>query len=354
MNISIKCLPWLVFVTGACLGSFFKLVVDRYGTDESFIFKPSYCLNCKKKLSWWQNIPMVGYLLLRGKCSFCKSKIDPECFYVELITAIAALMIFQMSHTVSLLVFFMILVLLSLFDIKHRIIPHEITYLAIIIFILYERFTVDSFLIPFLNLGIVYLAMDLLHFFAARLKKYDYEDGFISLPLLIWAGMFFFTENIYLVLIPIFIYFLILKLDIPKKVHSYSWLFLFVLVLFQGYKSFYINNSYDELALFFSGIGIVYFICEILFYFIQRLFRSSSGSLKDDSSSLVAIGGGDITVLALISVFFEYKIAFFSLFIASFLALISHFILKAVGRQIPFVPFLTIACFIIILIKNVI
>jgi len=79
------------FFFGSCIGSFFKLVIDRYGTENSFVFKPSFCLNCKNKLNWWQNIPIISYLLLRGKCFFCKTSIDPTCFYWEMFIAMITL-----------------------------------------------------------------------------------------------------------------------------------------------------------------------------------------------------------------------------------------------------------------------
>ena len=97
-------------------------------------------------------------------------------------------------------------------------------------------------------------------------------------------------------------------------------------------------------------------------YFIS-LFFSKEEEVKDDLQEGITIGGGDITVFALISIFLGNKGGFLTLFIASLLASISHFTVRVASdrlkipeekysQYVPFVPFLTIACFIIIITIN--
>lgn len=76
---------WLffIFAYGACLGSLTNVVVYRLPRGESIIRPPSKCPNCGTKLSWRDNIPVFGWLALRGKCRYCKNPISPEYPIVE-------------------------------------------------------------------------------------------------------------------------------------------------------------------------------------------------------------------------------------------------------------------------------
>ena len=350
-----------IFTIGACLGSFLKLVVDRYNTKESFIFKPSCCTSCKKNLAWWQNIPVLSYLILRGKCFYCKSKIDVYLFYSELITALTALMIFlstwqkkeSLIEILSLIAFAMVLVLLSMFDLKHRIIPHTITYSAIIFITIFRPY------ISFINLGIAFLFMDFLYVFSTMLKKFKLDINLISLSLIIWSFIFIFNQNIYFAIIAAAFYFFTTRIKLPAYISTTSWIVLFFLILSLFYKMLLKENDITKLFLYFAGVGIIYFICEIVAYFLSLFFPSKETEHIEKKESLkITLGGGDITVFALISVFLGYKVAFLTLFIASLLAIISHFTLRAILKlsqnsetqeYIPFVPFLSIASFLFLL-----
>lgn len=364
-------LMFVVFLIGSCLGSFFKLIVDRYGSDDSFVFKPSYCFNCKNKLFWWHNIPVISYLILKGKCFFCKEKIDIICFYSEAITGLIILALFisgllktRNNFDLGLtLLFSSFLILLSIFDLKHRIIPHEITYSAIILIFIARLILKEPVLSTLSNLGIAYIFMDLLYFFATLIKKFEAEINIISIPLIIWTTLFFYFHNIYISLIACMAYLIITKFKVSQKSYTILWTVFFLLLLIQGYKIVFIDFNLGNLNVLFAGFGIIYFICEIILYFISLFFtgKKSIFESKDMSiNSKISIGGGDITVFALISVFLGYKLGFVVLFTASLLGILSHFIFRVVKKfpalssqlsvpYIPFVPYLSIACFIIII-----
>lgn len=353
-------LIFVVFFIGSCLGSFFKLTVDRYGTNDSFVFKPSYCFNCKNNLSWWQNIPVISYLILQGKCFFCKEKIDTSNFYTEITTGIILSTIFisgliknQTNVDIGLTILFAsFLLILSVFDLKHRIIPHIITYSAIIMFLMVNFFIRKDFLHPLMNLGIAYVFMDLLYFFSTVLKKDSLETNSISIPLLIWSTMFFYTHNALLSIIPSVIYLFLSGFRISVKSHRTLWLVFSVVLLIQIYKTVFLNFNLPALGALFTGYGTIYVICEIMLYFLG-LFIQKNDSVEESEPQNISIGGGDITVFALISVFLGFKVAFIALFIASLFGIISHFIFRVLKKfsvsQIPFVPYLSAACFIIII-----
>jgi leader peptidase (prepilin peptidase) / N-methyltransferase len=76
---------WLffIFAYGACVGSLINVIVYRMPLGLSIVSPPSRCPSCDTRLTWRENIPVFGWLLLRGKCRFCKSRISPEYPIVE-------------------------------------------------------------------------------------------------------------------------------------------------------------------------------------------------------------------------------------------------------------------------------
>ena len=87
---------WYIFVFafGSCIGSFLNVVIYRLPRDKSLVTPPSTCPGCDKRIAFYDNIPLVSWLLLGGKCRKCKMKITPRYFIVELITALLFLAVF--------------------------------------------------------------------------------------------------------------------------------------------------------------------------------------------------------------------------------------------------------------------
>lgn len=74
----------LLFILGACLGSFYLVIGKRLPKNENVITGRSRCDHCGKELSWWHLFPVLSYLFLRGKCYYCHKKISPLNLIVEL------------------------------------------------------------------------------------------------------------------------------------------------------------------------------------------------------------------------------------------------------------------------------
>lgn len=83
-----------VFVIGLCIGSFLNVVILRALSEESIIFPASKCPKCQTPLKWWHNIPVLSYILLGGKCAFCKEKISIQYPIIEFVTGIVFTLIF--------------------------------------------------------------------------------------------------------------------------------------------------------------------------------------------------------------------------------------------------------------------
>ena len=81
---------WLLFLFafGSCIGSFLNVVIYRLPRDKSIVTPPSACPSCEKRIRFYDNIPLLSWLLLRGKCRFCGERISPRYFIIELFTAL--------------------------------------------------------------------------------------------------------------------------------------------------------------------------------------------------------------------------------------------------------------------------
>lgn len=81
---------WLIFVFafGSCVGSFLNVVIYRLPRDKSLISPASSCPACNRRIRFYDNIPLISWLVLGGKCRYCKARISPRYFVVELLTAL--------------------------------------------------------------------------------------------------------------------------------------------------------------------------------------------------------------------------------------------------------------------------
>lgn len=77
-----------IFILGLLLGSFYNVVGMRMSNNESIVFPGSHCPKCNHKLKWYENIPLISYILLRGKCKGCHTNISVWYPAIELLTAL--------------------------------------------------------------------------------------------------------------------------------------------------------------------------------------------------------------------------------------------------------------------------
>lgn len=133
-----------VFTFGAIIGSFLNALIYRIPNNISIAKPRSECPSCGKLIYWFENIPLLSFILLRGKCSGCKSSIGMRYFIVELVMAIFALYSFPKSIAYfALAKYFLNLSVFSCFvvhffiDLKHKILPNSVNiYLAICLLVL--------------------------------------------------------------------------------------------------------------------------------------------------------------------------------------------------------------------------
>ena len=120
------------FVLGSIWGSFSNVCIYRIPNNKSVIINRSYCPKCKNKIGWFDNIPFLSFVLLKGKCRNCNKAIGLQYFIVELLSAVSFVIIYHfygISITSLLLLILSIYFIIIFFiDLKHLIIPNSLTF----------------------------------------------------------------------------------------------------------------------------------------------------------------------------------------------------------------------------------
>src|SRR4030067_1339749 len=118
-------------IFGALLGSVLNVCIYRLPKEESIVWPGSHCPHCKKPIEFYDNIPLVSYLLLRGRCRYCKEPISIQYPLVEGITALSSLfLLMKFGVTLSYLIYFAFvaaLIVITVIDLHHQIIPDVIS-----------------------------------------------------------------------------------------------------------------------------------------------------------------------------------------------------------------------------------
>lgn len=136
----------LAMLFGAVWGSFANVCIHRIPRGQSLLRPPSHCPHCEKPIAWYDNVPLLGYLLLRGRCRACRAPVSPRYFFIELLAILIAAAVYArfvgyghwagppavvLSQFIVYFFFSLALLILSAIDIEHSILPDRITYPAI-------------------------------------------------------------------------------------------------------------------------------------------------------------------------------------------------------------------------------
>ncbi|QSH42271.1 prepilin peptidase [Lentisphaerota bacterium ZTH] len=132
---------FMSFIIGCCIGSFLNVCIYRIPAGKSLSMPPSHCPKCRHRIRWYENIPLLSWLVLRGQCSSCKCRIPARYFLVELLTGLLFFVLFfkvtlDRQPTGILLVYYgmtMLIVTTAFIDYEHRIIPNKTTYPAMLL-----------------------------------------------------------------------------------------------------------------------------------------------------------------------------------------------------------------------------
>ena len=326
------------FVLGAVVGSFLNVCIYRWPVDLS-INRPrrSFCPNCKQPIPWQHNLPLISWLVLRGRCANCGAKISFRYFAVELVTALIFLAIwegFSSQVAIAYWVFVSFLIIGTFIDFEHFIIPDRVTIGGVIAGVAF------SVAVPALMGTNSRIAAGLRALLAAAL-------GYVILLIVLEAGKIAFGRKR-------------IRFDAPTP---FTWTKRgddadFVVGPEESLWSDYFAREKDRLLLRCDEVRIdhhTYGNVTLDFRYdrvtaeghVMRLddVTQISGVARELVIPREAMGRGDLKFLAAIGAFLGWRAVLFSLFAGSLLGSIVGLITLVVGKpvwsaKLPFGPYL--------------
>ena len=192
----------IIVLFGLVWGSFLNVVIYRLPRGQSLMWPPSSCPRCRTRIKPYDNIPVLSYLLLRGRCRSCGLKISPVYPLVEALTVFCFLLLqgrFGLGlHFYASCLFTSALIVLCFIDLSHQILPDEITLAGLALALVYSLFRPDLGLRQALIGAVVGAGFLLLIYGLYRLlrKKEGLGMGDVTMMLLLgaylgWLNAFF-------------------------------------------------------------------------------------------------------------------------------------------------------------------
>ncbi len=180
----------LIFVFGLFAGSFLNCVIYRIEVGESFLKGRSYCPECRKEIAWFDLIPVISFLVLKGKCRHCRQKISFSYPLIELATAGVFFLVFHYARpdVISLLdvveityilIISFIFLLIFIYDLKHFLIPNGAVISAL---------TVSSAWLFFGFLNNIYSSQEILFYFFSGVGASAFFLSFYLISKGKWMG----------------------------------------------------------------------------------------------------------------------------------------------------------------------
>jgi leader peptidase (prepilin peptidase) / N-methyltransferase len=326
------------FVLGATVGSFLNVCIYRLPLDLS-VNKPrrSFCPSCKTSIPWYQNIPLVSWLVLRGRCAHCGAVIRFRYFGVEFITALLFFAIwrtFPWQLAVSYWVFISLVIVATFVDFEHFIIPDQVTIGGTVAGV------VASFLVPELMNTDSRIAASVRALLAAAL-------GYLILLIVLEAGKLAFGKKR-------------IRLDAPTP---FTWTRQgddadFVVGSERSLWSDYFAREKDRLLLRCDEAKIdnhSYGNAMLEFHYDRVAIEGEvialdnvaqiTGVARELQIPREAMGRGDLKFLAAIGAFLGWRAVLFSVFAGSLLGSFVGLFTLLVGKRVwsaklPFGPYL--------------
>ena len=221
----------LFSLIGACFGSFLNVIIFRLpimlgqqfeeNTRFNLIFPSSQCIFCHNKLKFWHNIPLISYLLLNGKCFYCKAKFGVRYFVIELLVTISFILVAYINNSLIIIIaqccFIFFIIAISVIDFKHLIIPDQLSFSMLWLGLI---FNINGLFVEHVKYSILGAVLGYVFFYCVALifrlltKKDGIGQGDFKLfaAILAWIGIEMFIPM--LLLAPLFAisYFLLVRI----------------------------------------------------------------------------------------------------------------------------------------------
>jgi len=136
------------FVFGLIFGSFLNVIIYRLKTRQNIVFGGSFCPECKAGLKWYDLIPLLNFLFLKGKCRYCHKKISWQYPIVEILSGLLWVFIWKLGFGTWDFIYYIFIfssfLVIAVYDFKWKIIPDKIVYPAIAVALVYNIFPPDK------------------------------------------------------------------------------------------------------------------------------------------------------------------------------------------------------------------
>lgn len=173
----------LIILIGTTIGSFLNVLIYRLPLGISLLNpKRSFCTKCNKKINWYENIPILSFLFLQGKCSSCSENISIQYPIVELLTAIVTTILYNKMglstefYLISLI--FYILITLSFVDLKYKAVPDSLLILLTIITLFYiVSMKIENLSMYFIFAGGIVILELFVTYYIQNIKTYLVNDA---------------------------------------------------------------------------------------------------------------------------------------------------------------------------------
>jgi len=185
----------ILILFGLIIGSFLNVVISRLPDKRSIVKPRSHCPNCKKAIKFYDNIPVIGYILLGGKCRNCKKEISLRYPLIEAFTAFSFWLSYfyfgiDPIYTVFVILFICLLISLAVIDFTHMILPDELTLGGAVLFFVYSffnpRLTTTNAVIASFGSALIFTG---LYYFYLKVKKIE-GLGFGDVKMMLLLGAF--------------------------------------------------------------------------------------------------------------------------------------------------------------------
>ncbi len=188
---------YIIFlIFGLIFGSFLAAFSYRYPRGIKISKGRSFCDNCGKKIEWHENIPVLSYILLKGKCKECNKKISIRYPIIEFLTALGFLIIYHVQGTTlnSLFILFIFLILEAIFiiDFEFQIIPDELIFIGLVVSFIYYLYISNPL---FNNLAAGFISSSFLALIFIFTKGRGMGLGDVKFA--VWGGMLVGIGNLF-------------------------------------------------------------------------------------------------------------------------------------------------------------
>jgi len=342
----------LIGIVGALIGSFANVVIYRVPAGKNIAYPGSSCPTCGHKIKPWENIPVISWLFLRGKCSSCKSKISSRYPAIELVTALGFVLLAlkwppeRYGYTViPLLIIYAMLVMMAMIDYDHLYLPDSLSLPAVVIAIAGAAYyqpdsglpgLADAALGAAVAAGIIALINRLGSLIVRRFADTKERLWPIGMDQVNIAFLFGALGGWTWGLAAAFASFAInlatrKTIRLPEK---YIYLLWFVALAFSATSV--IVGPVQSVAGTFAAAGVVSIIGSFYWWFREVLTEEQEEEIDEP----VAMGWGDVKLAAVLGAILGWQNMLVALFLAFIIGAVAGVIVKILGgsKIIPFGP----------------